>query len=409
MTQFRLTRGQRRAQAKVLLKMGKAISEAGAPAHRLENSMQVLLDKFQMQGNFFSMPTALFATLGDEETQRTYMVRTTPKDINLEKISDLSDVINRLEEDELDTDTAYQEIKTIHESKPRYSTLLNVFSIGLASASLAGLFQGSWIDVLMALLMGWLTALVIHFSSKHDHLALLFTPIAATVVGFSSMSISYFFQSIDHFIVSLSGLIILVPGLGITTAIRELSTGHLVSGSARMAGAVTTFLLLSFGLALGYMMAIGVYGEVEIHKLISVPEWFVILSIFTISFAFTVLFNAKPGDFIWILIVATLAIMGSKLAGIWLQSPFSSFAAVLVISIAGNVFSLLTKKPASIMHVPGVMLLVPGSIGFKSLEAMLDNQTLDGVQTAFSALLVAVALAVGLIAGNLFVPPRKAL
>ena len=61
------------------------------------------------------------------------------------------------------------------------------------------------------------------------------------------------------------------------------------------------------------------------------------------------------------------------------------------------------------MHIPGVMLLVPGSIGFKSLEAMLDNQTLDGVQTAFSALLVAVALAIGLIAGNLFVPPRKSL
>jgi uncharacterized membrane protein YjjP (DUF1212 family) len=405
----RLTRGQRRTQAKVLLKMGKAISEAGAPAHRLENSMQVLLDKFQMQGNFFSMPTALFATLGDEEIQRTYMVRTTPKDINLEKISDLSDVINRLEEDELDTDAAYQEIKLIHESKPRYKTPLSVFSIGLASASLAGLFQGSWMDVLVALLMGWLTALVIHFSSKHDHLALLFTPIAATVVGFSSMSISYFFQNIDHFIVSLSGLIILVPGLGITTAIRELSTGHLVSGSARMAGAVTTFLLLSFGLALGYMIAIGIYGEIEIHKLTSVPEWFVILSIFTISFAFTVLFNAKPKDFIWIFITSTIAILGSKLAGVWIPSPFSYFAAVLAISITGNVFSMLTKKPASIMHIPGVMLLVPGSIGFKSLEAMLDNQTLDGVQTAFSALLVAVALAVGLIAGNLVVPPRKAL
>jgi uncharacterized membrane protein YjjP (DUF1212 family) len=337
------------------------------------------------------------------------MVRTSPKDIDLEKISDLSDVINRLEEDELEIEEAYHEINRINRSKPRYNAALGVFAIGLASASLAGLFHGSWIDVLVSLLMGWLTALIIHFSSKHTHLALLFTPIAATAVGFASMSISYFNQSIDHFIVSLSGLIILVPGLGITTAIRELSTGHLVSGSARMAGAVTTFLLLSFGLALGFMIAIGVYGTVEIHKLTSVPDWFVYLSIFTISSAFTVLFNAKPVDFKWIFLTATIAIMGSKLASIWLVSPFSSFAAVLAVSIAGNIFALLTKKPASIMHIPGVMLLVPGSIGFKSLEAMLDNQTLDGVQTAFSALLVAVALAVGLIAGNLFVPPRKAL
>ncbi len=405
----RLTRQTRRAQAKLLLKMGKAISEAGAPAHRLESSMQVLLDKFEMEGNFFSMPTALFATLGDEEVQRTYMVRTSPKDIDLAKISDLSDVINRLESDELGIDAAYAEITEICKAKPSYHPLLAIFSIGLASASLAGLFQGSWFDVIMALIMGWLTGIIIFLSAKHAHLSLLFTPIAATTVGFVAMSISYYFKSIDHFIVSLSGLIILVPGLGITTAIRELSTGHLVSGSARMAGAVTTFLLLSFGLALGFMLAIGLYGPVEIHKLTAVPTWFVYLSVLTISLAFTVLFNAKPVDFIWILLTASIAIFGAKYAGIWLQSPFSSFAAVLAVSVAGNIFSLITKKPASIMHIPGVMLLVPGSIGFKSLAAMLDNHTIDGVQTAFSALLVAVALAVGLIAGNLFVPPRKAL
>lgn len=405
----RLTRGQRRAQAKLLLKMGKAISESGAPAHRLESSMEVLLDKFEMEGSFFSLPTVLLTTLGDEEVQRTYMVKTSPKDIDLAKMTDLSDVINRLHEDELDIEDAYDEIKEIRDAKPLYSPALFVFAVGLASASLAGLFKGSWIDVGVSLLMGWLTALIVYFSSKHTHLSLLFTPIAATVVGFTAISISHFFESIDHFIVSLSGLIILVPGLGITTAIRELSTGHLVSGSARMAGAVTTFLLLSFGLALGFMIAIGLYGIIEIHKFTAVSNWFVYLSIFTISLAFTILFNVKKEDFIWILITATIAIMGSKLAAIWLVSPFSSFAAVLAVSIVGNIFALITKKPASIMHIPGVMLLVPGSIGFKSLEAMLDNQTLDGVQTAFSALLVAVALAIGLIAGNLFVPPRKAL
>ena len=145
------------------------------------------------------------------------------------------------------------------------------------------------------------------------------------------------------------------------------------------------------------------------NKLESVPNWFVYLSIFIISLAFTILFNAKYVDFIWILLTATIAIMGSRYAGYWLESPFSSFAAVLCVSIAGNIFSLISKKPASIMHIPGVMLLVPGSIGFKSLEAMLDHQTIDGIQTAFSALLIAVALAIGLIAGNLFVPIRRAL
>jgi uncharacterized membrane protein YjjP (DUF1212 family) len=405
----RLTREKRLAQGKLLIRMGKAISEAGAPAHRLEASMHILLEKFNMEGNFFSMPTALLASIGDEDNQRTYMVRTDPKDINLAKMSDLSDVINRLENDEIDVKDAYIEINKIAKAKSKYPSFMMVLAIGLASASLAGLFKGSWIDVMVSGGMGLLTALIIMFSSRHTHLSQIFTPLAATIVGFTSVAINYYTHSIDHLIVSLSGLIILVPGLGITVAIRELSTGHLVSGSARMAGATTTFLLLSFGLALGFMMAQSVFGTVELHKLQSVPSWFVYMSIGIISVAFTVIFNAKPLDFFFLLLSATVAIIGSKIAGIWLISPFSSFAAVLAISITGNLFALISKRPASIIHIPGVMLLVPGSIGFKSLEAMLNNQTIDGVQTAFSALLIAVALAVGLIAGNLFVPPRKAL
>lgn len=405
----KLTREKRIAKGKLLIRMGKAISEAGAPAHRLETSMQVLLDKFGMEGNFFSMPTALLASLGDEENQRSYMVRTKPNDTNLEKMADLSEVILRLENDEIDIKDAYEEIKEISNKPLRYPSYLIAFAIGLASASLAGLFKGSWWDVLCSGAMGLLTASIIMYCKKFTHLSQLFTPLAATAVGFLAMTISYYSQKIDHLIVSLSGLIILVPGLGITIAIRELSTGHLVSGSARLAGAATTFLMLSFGLALGFMLAQSLFGEVLIAKPISVPDWFVFLSIGVISFAFMVIFNAKPLDFFWILLTASLALLGSKLAGIWLESPFSSFVAVLLISVVGNLFARLTRKPASIIHIPGVMLLVPGSIGFKSLEAMLDNQTVDGVQTAFSALLIAVSLTVGLIAGNLFVPPKKTL
>jgi len=75
----------------------------------------------------------------------------------------------------------------------------------------------------------------------------------------------------------------------------------------------------------------------------------------------------------------------------------------------GNLYSRLTGKPASLVHIPGVMLLVPGSVGFHSISAMLQHNTLAGIEIAFKAVLIAVSIAVGLLAGNLFVPPKKAL
>ena len=38
-----------------------------------------------------------------------------------------------------------------------------------------------------------------------------------------------------------------MPGVSLTTAVRELSTQHLISGVARLAGAVMTLLKLAFG------------------------------------------------------------------------------------------------------------------------------------------------------------------
>ena len=59
---------------------------------------------------------------------------------------------------------------------------------------------------------------------------------------------------------TLAGLIVLIPGFMLTIAIRELSTRHLASGTARLAGAGITFLGIIFGVALGNRLALVVAG-----------------------------------------------------------------------------------------------------------------------------------------------------
>jgi len=404
-----MTQHTQHAKARLLMRLGKAISEAGTPAHRLESSMQVLMDKIGLRGSFFAMPTALIASLGSQDRQQAYMERITPGDINLERIVDLSEVIADLENDNISIEQALKRIDDIIKKPPAYPFWLVVLSFGLASTSVAGLFGGGWYDVLFSGLMGLITGGFLISTAKHDNIKQLHTPLAAAVVGFFSLVVAAKTGQINYLTVSLAGLIILVPGLSFTIAIRELSTGHLVSGSARMAGAMTVFLLLSFGIALGYVLGDYWLGTPEMPQMKAIPEWFLLLSLALISLSFTVLFNARLRDSIWVLLTVSLAILGSKGLGQWMQQPFLAFAVVLMISIFGNLYSRFSGKPASLIHLPGVMLLVPGSVGFHSISAMLQHDTLTGIEIAFKALLIAVSIAVGLLAGNLFVPPKKAL
>ncbi len=401
-------RQTRRKQANILLHICRAISEAGTPAHRLEAYMQVISEKFKLEASFFAMPTAVLASIGEDEySQRSYMIKTDPNDINLSTLHTINVVINELESDIIDLDTAIKAIKTITTKPAEYPDWLFTLCFGLVSGGFTTLFSGSWYDVMAASGLGFLTGIITIYSKPYIYLSQLLTPLAAMLVGFVSVSISHYWHAIDHFLVSLAGLIILVPGLGITTAMRELSTGHLVSGSSRMAGAVTTLFLLSFGLALGYLIAQSIYGETDVHKMTSVPTWFNYLALIITALSFSVLFKARFADTFWILLSIALAFAGSSLIGLWMEQPFKSLAAVLLVSIAGNIYSRISSNPASVMHIPGIILLVPGSIGFNSLSAMYTNDTMTGVQAAFNALLIAVAISVGLLVGNLIVPPKK--
>jgi uncharacterized membrane protein YjjB (DUF3815 family) len=57
--------------------------------------------------------------------------------------------------------------------------------------------------------------------------------------------------------------------------------------------------------------------------------------------------------------------------------------------------------------VPGILMLVPGSVGFRSLIALLERQALAGVETAFSTVLTAVALVAGLLIAGVLAPERR--
>ena len=79
----------------------------------------------------------------------------------------------------------------------------------------------------------------------------------------------------------------------------------------------------------------------------------------------------------------------------------------LTVGLVSNLFERLKFGPASVPLVPGVLLLVPGSIGYRSLTMLLNQSVEPGLAAGITAVLTAVALAGGLIVANVLVPPTK--
>ena len=125
--------------------------------------------------------------------------------------------------------------------------------------------------------------------------------------------------------------------------------------------------------------------------------------------AFAVLFRARRRDVPWVLVAGWLGFLGSRVGASWLGPELGAWLGALLVGLAGNLYARRLHHPASVMQVPGIMLLVPGSIGFESLDSFLAKDVLIGMEAAFRMAMVAGALVGGLLFANALLPPRRSL
>jgi len=79
------------------------------------------------------------------------------------------------------------------------------------------------------------------------------------------------------------------------------------------------------------------------------------------------------------------------------------------LGVLANVYARWLDRPAMVVSVPAMLLLVPGGMGFRGMASLLDRDTLTGVDTLFAMLLVAMAIAAGLLVATALVSPQRSL
>jgi len=111
----------------------------------------------------------------------------------------------------------------------------------------------------------------------------------------------------------------------------------------------------------------------------------------------------------WIVAACVVGYVGSRAGGAWLDSQMGALVGAFALGVLSNVYARLLDRPAQVVQVPAVLLLVPGSTGFRGMSSLLDKHTLTGVETLFAMFVVAIAIAAGLLVANAFVSPRRTL
>jgi uncharacterized membrane protein YjjB (DUF3815 family) len=213
--------------------------------------------------------------------------------------------------------------------------------------------------------------------------------------------------------VTLAAIIVLLPGYTLTVAMNELAARHLSSGTARLGGVLATMFLLACGAAVGtaaadawavFWPAKGAPGE-----LAALPRGTLWLALVLAPLAFKVLFQARDRDTPWIVGAAWVAYLGARAGGAWLGPLLGAGCGAFALGLASNALARLRLRPAAITSVPGLLVLVPGSLGFRGVSSLLAEDALPGVELVARMLVVAMALVSGLLLAGVALPSRRTL
>jgi uncharacterized membrane protein YjjB (DUF3815 family) len=256
-----------------------------------------------------------------------------------------------------------------------------------------------------AAVAGMLLGILERFITRAPTTARVFEAVAALAVSVAA-SVAASLAGCSASVVTLAGLIVLVPGLTLTLAMSELATRHLASGTARLTGAMMTFFLIGFGVSFGSAATRWLPAPSEVAAA-SLPGWTEVAAVVAVGLALVVLFQADPRDAAWIVAAGAAGYYGTRLGGAWLGPELGTFVGGAFVGMLGNGFARTMRRPSAVVTVPGIMLLVPGSVGYRSLMSLMQRDTLLGIETAVTAAVVASALVTGLLVANVMVPPRR--
>jgi len=392
-----------------VLALGRALHRYGTPAHRLEEGLRRVCDKLGIVAEVFTTPTAIIMSFGAPTELKTRMLRVEGGELDMGKLAQVDALADDVIEHEITPDEGMRRLEAIIAGPPLYEHGLSTLCHGIVAATLAVFLGGSRHDVALAGAIGLIIGLLAQALQRSTDQARVLELVGAAFASFTADFFSTQTTHISPTIVSLAALIVLLPGLSLTVAMTELATRNLIAGTARLMSALIVLFMLVIGTWLGERIAHAVVKVDHIAWPVPLPEWAHWIAVVGSALGSAVLVQAEKKQLGWILAGCIVGYVGTRLGTIWLDSQLGVIVGAFALGVLANVYARKLDRPAQVVTVPAMLMLVPGGMGLRGMSSLLDRNTLSGVDTLFAMFLTATAIVAGLLIATAVVSPRRSL
>jgi uncharacterized membrane protein YjjP (DUF1212 family) len=345
----------------------------------------------------FALPSAVLASVGGEQLT---LSGGSPGEPDLARLVDLHELARRVVDGELHASAALARLDAIETRPDAYGPVAVIAAFTLSAAAAAPVFGGGLFELLGAAIAGLVTGLAVVGVRQGT----LVTTVAAMAVGATVSALARVLP-LETSIPVITGLLVLLPGFSLTVGMAELANGHRITGSSRAIAAAMALLQLGFGVALGRALTESLGPSLSpVH--VALPWLTTPWSVLSVALSFTVLLRAPSWTLPFVAVTTLIATHTTGFGATLLGGTLAPAVGALCVTLWSNLLSRRTGWPTAVTQVPGILLLVPGSLGFRAIDALMAGQAVAGVEVAFDMGLSATALVGGLLLGHALYPSR---
>ncbi len=401
------------ARIAFVVELAERLHTYGTTAQRLEGALVSVSQTLGLDCEPMANPTGMVLTFSDPtrppgESDTTRVIRVPPGDDDLAKLCEADRIAEDVMAGRIGLAEGYAALRALDRPASRRDQVLRALAFGLSAASVAGLLRLPWLDIGTAGAIGMLVGTIDWASSTRPRLREASEALSAMVAATVAIAVAALVGPLNLNTVIIAALIVLMPGMTLTNAFNELTSQHLVSGMARIAGAMSTMLKLTVGTMIALMAAQALGIEPHVRALRPQPHWVEWCALATGGLAFAVLFRAARRDWPLVIGAAMSGYVITRLVGDDWGGPVGIFVAALVLTAGGNAYARWTQRPGALVRVPGIILMVPGSSSVRGVLTLIQQQDFAaGQQAAMAVINILLALIAGLLFGNLLLPTRR--
>ena len=391
-------------QKKVLvlaLFAGELMMKSGAEIYRVEETIERICYACKIDYvECFATTTGIFLSLdsgkGDEDVQ-TFIKRIKYTDIDLKKISQLNSFSREFTSTDLTVDEGFQQLKGIA-AQSRYPIPVRILGAILVGLTLCPLFGGGIADSLCAGAIGGCIYTISMLIERLDFPKFIRTFVGCAICAF--LAIIVFSAGLCSALapVITASMSIYLPGVAITNSARDMLSGDMLSGVARLTEAI----LLAVGIAGGVGIVLKFYSIWNLSNLVTVTSsynlWIISLCTLFAVLGFCILFHSPMSTMIYACIIgAASQLMMQYLLSIDQSSTVACFSGACVLAVLAEFGSRAGKDATTIFIIPGIIPLVPGALVYDSMMKLLGGDMSAAASVALRALVTALSIAAALV------------